>query len=240
METLKKFGWVIGGVAALIVFACCGVATAAGAEDMYDRTPRAGLLLTLTLVAAGLVTLGWRAWLHRRAKRETAAWAVWEEIPAQGPWPWHSMLHRIPLLTMTTARVNNVDGLRVVAGEVVWSGEPLPRMVEAQGNGVFATVQLPRHLPPMTVLPRAQPRSKTFEGRFDLVGIPGLVGEVLRHVHVEGTVPPWKSENGELYVVVRVEEPVRPRHIEDIARRATWIVRLLLLEEARRSAPEAP
>lgn len=240
METLKKSGWVIGGLALLIICACCGAATMSGAEDMYDRTPHAGPLLALVVLSAALATLGWRAWLQYRAKREMAAWPVWEEAPPQGPWPWHSMLHRIPALTLVTARVNRVEGLRVVAGEVVWSGDPLPRMTDEEGSGVFATVQLPRHLPPMAVLPRAQPVSKTFEGRFDLVGIPELVGDVLRHVHAEGTVPPWKSENGELYVVLRVKEPVRPRHVEDAARRAAWIVRLLLIEEAHRSARETP
>ncbi|WP_305782600.1 hypothetical protein [Symbioplanes lichenis] len=237
-ENLKSAGWIAGGVAGLALCACCGSSLLSGIEDMYETTPHAGLATLAAVVAAGLLALGWRAFSSWRARRELAAWVEWEELPAAGPWPWASALlgHAA---TPLQARMGTVDGLRVVAGEIAWSGDALPRLTDQEGTGVFAAVRLPRTLPRVAVLRRNQASGKKFEERFDVVGEGRLVDDVLRHVHFEETVPPWSMGGDELVLVVRIKEPVRPRHIRDAAQRAAWVAQLLLLNDSRLRTAEA-
>ncbi|AGL20077.1 hypothetical protein L083_6567 [Actinoplanes sp. N902-109] len=163
----------------------------------------------------------------------------WQRIGIDGPWPWTTVLPQTAVITVESAWSGWVDSLAVKAGKLTWSAPSLSRMTgKPDGAGVFASIRLPHPLPPLAVHLRAESAGKTFDDRFDSKGdaAPELIGEVLRIVHVDNTVPPWTITGEELYAFAAVNEPIRPRHIQDLAQRAAWVAQLLLIEHNRTPA----
>ncbi|MFI5930972.1 hypothetical protein [Actinoplanes sp. NPDC051494] len=224
-----------GVIVALFAGICCLSSMMGSLDDMFAATPHIwpaiGAAVVVALGAAG----AWSAFLSWRAQREKAAWTAWERAGTDGPWPWSADFPQAGLITPLAAWSGWVDSLAVKAGEFTWSADALAGMTgTSEGTGAFVCVRLPRSLPPAAVHVRSVAAGKTFDDRFNVQG-PGrhLVGDVLRIVHVENTIPPWTILGDELFAFARLTEPVRPRHIQDLAQRAAWVVQLLLLEDAR-------
>ena len=165
-----------------------------------------------------------RARRARQAARELKQWeqtAGWE--PAVWRWPWQALV-RWPD-TVTVLRAYQKGALRV--GELVFADNGLGATVDRRaGRAAFAIVTLPQPVPPRAVrvrrtVPRLRAGEDPFDHRFQPVG---EISAGLRAAHLAGEIPPWTVTGDELFVFVPLDGPLRPRDLEETARRAQRVV----------------
>ncbi|GAA2475205.1 hypothetical protein [Winogradskya humida] len=235
---MGKTAKTVGGIAAAVVAICCAAGVLSSIGEMFDQTPYIWPAIGAAVVVALGAALAYQKVQTGRAKRELDAWTDWEDIGTDGPWPWAMVLTRTSVATPTAAWSGWADGFPVKAGVITWSGMGLRDLTgKFDGTGVFACVHLPRPLPLAAVHLRPDATGKTFDERFQ---VKGTIGDVQRIVHVDNTVPPWTITGVELFVIVPVAEPIRPRHIQDIALRAAWAAQLAIKEVTTPGGSSAP
>ncbi|RSM58441.1 hypothetical protein DMB66_29710 [Actinoplanes sp. ATCC 53533] len=189
-------------------------------------------------VGCVFVHFWWRRRREQRAAREVAGWVAtggWEPVSPR-PWPWQGLVRWADTVTVLRAYAKRVEGFPVVTGELEFSDNGLGTSVDRRdGRAAFAVVTLPQPAPSMAVrahrnaVRRGEGDDDEFRRRFRPVGAEShrLDNPELRAAHVRGDIPPWTLIEDELFVFVPLDRPLRPRDLEEAARKAIRVVRLL-------------
>lgn len=194
--------------------ACLTVALGQGLEWLVREQFGLFLLLAATPFLIMLVN-------RERAARELVRHAErghWDTVdPKSREWPWDGLRLR-GTIRVARAWAFTMDGIRVVAGDVRWTGNAFAGATDrSAGRGVFVVLRLPDELPPMAMrLP------------FQVVGdSPLLQRPALRLAFLGERIPPWTARGHELFTIEPAGGWVTAGRIEECARRALLIVDLL-------------
>lgn len=241
-------GLVVGGLIIGLLLALVLLRIAAFTVD--ELFGGVGFLVVVTVIG-GVAAV--RAWLRSsrglRAHDELRHWertAGWE--PAAWRWPWQGLVRWAETVTVLRAYAKRVEGFPVRVGELEFDDNGLGTAVDRRsGRAAFAIVGLARPVPSMGVRVRRQPPrlragEDEFRHRFAPVGLDAdrLADPALRAAHVRGDIPPWTAIGDELFVFVPLDGPLRPRDLDEAARRAILAVRLLKLDAGGSAVAGSP